>query len=791
MNIASRTSLIESEDITYRKYEKIYRDKLVGRYSKVELIGSGINNARNVTRYDISSAYVELRCLNGKIYGDEIELSQVFVNNNVVWIKGEAGSGKTTFLQWVAVCAAKNEYQKIENIENTIPVIMELRNDEWPINLQSVVNKISTICGSNCPDGWVLDLLEKNRLILLFDGLDAINQVKRSEIYNFVEDIINQYPQIKILLTARNSVKDCIDCGSAEYEILPMTIENIKEFIVYWHRAVKRKDTIITDQEIDRLQFNLKKKIVENPSLKVLVKNPLLCAMICALNYETKEQLPNDKMELYEKCCKMLMDTRDSQRIIDGNIYENFPRLDYDKKRNILEEISYWMMNGNVASESKGNVIEYLKHLLKDRNILSENKKEYSAEDVLDYLIDRSGIIRESEEGVIDFIHKTFMEFLAVKTICRNCDWNVLIREACNVNWKETIIMCFREMGEENVTQVLNKLVSKGEERGDDRYILIASLCASNAIFLSNNEIKGEIDKKIKKMIPPKRSNLSEISQAGTYLLPFLSDSKEYSNDAKESCLNLLERIGTEEIIPAILSFIEGNGNDYIKLYALEILCRFNGIILEEYNVREQLVRILLDAIEGDSLTIYECMINIIGNENLLDNDIEIIEKVKCLHLICGVSVESLYKGETEFLWYLKKCRKIILSGNIDSVIFLHHFTSVSDLLIRSDGDLSDAIRNLRNCNNLMNIKNLYIEALRLRFFYEEDLYNMVNMETFELHCMDNKLKLDIDNFDYFSKLKKVVIKIDNCLVKELDSQIPAWRGKNDDLDITVCTNNI
>ena len=37
--------------------------------------------------------------------------NQVFSYNNVVWIKGEAGSGKTTFLQWIAVCAAKNEYQ--------------------------------------------------------------------------------------------------------------------------------------------------------------------------------------------------------------------------------------------------------------------------------------------------------------------------------------------------------------------------------------------------------------------------------------------------------------------------------------------------------------------------------------------------------------------------------------------------------------------------------------------------------------------------------------------------------
>lgn len=785
-DIHSMTSLIKSVDTKYREYESIYREKLIDKYSKVELIGAGINNARNVTRYDISSAYVELSCINEDEYGEEIELSQVFSENNVVWIKGEAGSGKTTFLQWVAVCAAKNEYQRIENIRNTIPIIVELRNAKWPINLQDAVNRITAIYGSNCPDGWILDLLRRNRAILLFDGLDEINPMKRREVYKFVEDIIEQYPEIKVLLTARNSVKDCINCESADYEILPMKTENIKEFVVYWHKSVLRKDAIVNDQEIDRLQYNLKKKIVENSSLKALATNPLLCAMICALNYVNNEQLPEGKMELYEKCCEMLMDARDNQRKIDGNIYVNLPRLDYGKKRKILEEISYWMMNGNVSSESKGNVIGYLEHLLKDTNILSDNKKDYKVEDLLDYLIDRSGIIREPEEGVIDFIHKTFMEFLTVKTICRNCDWNVLIREACNVNWKETIIMCFREMGKENVSNVLSKLILEGVYRGDDRYILIASLGASNAVFLSNHEIREEINNRIKKMIPPKQSDLSEIAQAGTYLLPFLNDCKEYSNGEKERCLNLLDRICTEEAIPVILSYIEGAGNDYIKIYALDMLSGFNNSVLEEYNVREHLVKILLDFIIGDSLTIYENMINIIDNEELLDKDIEKIEKVKYLHIVCGVAEESMHKKEAEILRHFKGCRKVALSGDIQSAYFLKQFADITDLTIRSKGDLSEVIANLQSNGNLANIRNLYIEAKYLNYFCTKDLCAMKNIETFELHCRDSNLELNIDNFDYFPKLKKIVIEADYFLLKDIRSQIPRWKKNNDELEIVL-----
>lgn len=383
---------------------------------------------------------------------------------------------------------------------------------------------------------------------------------------------------------------------------------------------------------------------------------------------------------------------------------------------------------------------------------------------------------------------KTFMEFLAVKTICRNCDWNVLIREACNVNWKETIIMCFREMGKENATSVLNKLVHEGELKGDDRYILIASLGASNAIFLSNNEIKGEIDAKIEKMIPPKQSDLSEISQAGTYLLPFLKDSKEYSNTEKDKCLNLLDRIGTEEAIPILLSYIEGNGNDNIKSYALDMLSGFNNSVLEEYNVKEQLIKILLNLVKKDSLTIYESMINLIGNEKLSDKDIEKIKKVKHLNFICGVPEENTYLGETDFLYYFKGCRKVILSGNIQHTHFLKQFDNINDLIIKSNGDLSETIENLRSNKNLKTVKNLYIEAVHLGYFYEHDLYSMKNIETFELHCKDDTLELNIHNFDYFPKLKKIVIEVDDILAKDLLLQIPLWRGKNNDLEIALCS---
>lgn len=121
--IHNMKNLYKSTEVTYRDFENKYRETILERYGKVELIGAGINN-RKIKKYNITSAYVELNCLD---YEDEIEISQVLKDSNVVWIRGEAGSGKTTFLKWVAICSAGNDYKKVENIRGTLPIVIEVR----------------------------------------------------------------------------------------------------------------------------------------------------------------------------------------------------------------------------------------------------------------------------------------------------------------------------------------------------------------------------------------------------------------------------------------------------------------------------------------------------------------------------------------------------------------------------------------------------------------------------------------------------------------------------------------
>lgn len=708
--IHSMQKSVKSVEITYQEYESIYREGIVQRYSRVELMGSGISD-RQVKKYDLSSAYVELGCYDNG-HDREIKLSEVFDQHNIVWIKGEAGSGKTTFLQWMAICSAKDDYKKINKIHNSIPIVIGLRSAEFPLNLQAIVNKFSDSIGYECPNNWLSNVLRKKRAIILIDGLDEIEQNKRESTFEFIEDLEEKYEDIKIIITARNSVTNDLKCLNVTYEIKPMNMENIKEFVKYWHRSVLYNDAVIEDETIVQLQTNLDSQIACNSALKNLATNPLLCAMLCAINYVNNQQLPENKMEIYKKCCEMLIDARDRQREIEINNLEELPVLDQSKKIRILEELAYWMLRNNKSSEERSNVEDFLTKQFVNSNILRE-KTNFRINYFVNYLIERSGIIREPEIGFIDFIHKTFLEYLAVNAICRSCDWDRIVQEACNVNWKETIIMCFSEMGERQVNQVLKDLVEKGKKEKDDKYILMAALGVSNATF-SDKKVNIEIDRLIQSMIPP-RSNIREIAKAGTYLIPFLYNEKKYNDKDRKCCLELLGLIESEKVIPAIMSYLKGDVSFVIQKEALELLSMFSDSILDEYNVKEELCNLLVNSIKENEVKTSIYMINILNNIKLNAYFKKRIGEIENLIIEFGDSQIGLHQGNYNFCTFFKKTKILYIFGVISNINIFKYFENMQEIYMNDINMYSNDI--------MQQIEEFTTEQKMKQFNMSNDLY--------------------------------------------------------------------
>lgn len=509
--------------------------------------------------------------------------------------------------------------------------------------------------------------------------------------------------------------------------------------------------------------------------------------MICALNFVNNEKLPENKIQLYEQCCEMLMDARDSQRNIDINIYENIPQFDYSMKRRILEEIAYRMLSNDVPSESRENIVDFLQNLLANTNIISDNKN-YNMDNILDFLIERSGVIRAPEKGIIDFIHKTFMEFLAVKTICRNCNWDVLVKEACNVNWKETIVMCFAEMSNNNVNYVLTELVKKGKQKKNDRYFLMASLCVSNARFFYS-EIKDEIDNKIKEMIPPNAVKIEEMAEMGSYLLPFLKDSEKYDEDQKFNCLYLLSMLKMKETIPLILTYLRGDTYIGTYKYSADLLWSFAKEELAEYNVKEYLIKILIDSIQDKKLFTCETILYLLNDYTSSTREREKLKSIKSIIILCQKLGETKFM-ESNFGKYFEECENIKVVGDIEKLLFLNGFKNIKNIEIISDARFSILINELNKLGNLDNVKSLFIDTKYSDIYLINRLnQNMKNVESIEISLRNKNLTMYTDTLDCFLNLKKIVFNVDESLAKEIQYQSDKLKGNNKNLVISV--NNI
>jgi len=82
------------------------------------------------------------------------------------------------------------------------------------------------------------------------------------------------------------------------------------------------------------------------------------------LNRDRRQQLPADRIELYEACCSLLLERRDKERRIE--LAGDYPSFNYRQKRLLLEDLAYWMIKNGWSQVERERVDERFDRKLKD-----------------------------------------------------------------------------------------------------------------------------------------------------------------------------------------------------------------------------------------------------------------------------------------------------------------------------------------------------------------------------------------------------------------------------------------
>jgi AAA+ ATPase superfamily predicted ATPase len=563
------------------RFEEEYCKSVARKLDELQLFGTDVSSANR--RHRLSVAYITLSVeqalpvlpkdrqgsvsktaktfqdLQYEISRDRVSVDTALARPYHLVISGTAGSGKTTLLQWLAVKAALKSFDgALAHWNNTVPFYIRLRScvpSSMPKPEQFPELVTPTIAGS-MPSGWVHTQLRSGRAIVLVDGLDEVFPSQREEVRIWLKGLIETFPQVRYIITSRpHAIEDdwmALEDFS-EAELQPMDISDIYSFIDHWHQAVREELREEEEKaELQSLAEHLKADVKRNRSLRNLATNPLLCAMLCALHRDRRQQLPADRIELYEACCYLLLERRDRERRVD---LTDYPALNYRQKRLLLEDLAYWMIKNEWSEIALERVDERFNRKLTNMpGILSD----ISGSSIRRFFVERANIIRESVAGQIDFTHRVIQEFLAAKAISDEMDIGLLIANAHKDHWREVIILACG-LGTAQMRQdLLMGLIDRGDTEKEYRYQLhfLAVSCLETSIML-DQKVKTEVEKRLSVLIPPRdMEDAKKLAAAGEMAVKYLAR-REYSASTSAACIRALALIGGDAALEVLVGYAD------------------------------------------------------------------------------------------------------------------------------------------------------------------------------------------------------------------------------------------
>lgn len=488
----------------------------------------------------------------------EESCDSVIASSPKLLVRGEAGSGKTTLLQWIVVNVASQRMDGIlEDWNSSIPFLIRLReyaDKPLPSPAEMLKSAVPELADA-LPTGWVDNVLQDGRGIILIDGVDELDEVKRTAVRDWVRGLTQAFPNCRFILTSRPAAVEenwLQSEGFEEADLLPMSWPDIDNLIDHWHKALEIQPTTTESaKDLAEIADHLRNHLRQNKTLGSLATSPLLCAMLCALHYQRRQQLPSNRIALYDAAIRMLLDQRDRVRGV-GPL--RLPALSEEQKRAFLEAIAYRMVrNGQTTSPTD----DVAREIQRTKRSIQSLPPDAAPDRVLNLLIQRSGIIRSPAEGQVDFVHKSFQEFLCARAVVDAEDLQFLVTQAHNDLWHEVIILAAGLASSKARDELLKGITARGDDEPSVRHklYLLAVSCLETVITLSP-ETEMLLNERLARVIPPRTmKDASALKGAGELATPLLRRRSNFSARQAAACVRALASIGTDDALEQLATY--------------------------------------------------------------------------------------------------------------------------------------------------------------------------------------------------------------------------------------------
>jgi energy-coupling factor transporter ATP-binding protein EcfA2 len=444
-----------------------------------------------------------------------------------VLVRGEAGSGKTTLLDWLAVTAARAGFSgKLESWNGRVPFPIRLRSfaaEPLP-RPEEFLAHIAPMLAP--PEGWARRILGSGRAMVLVDGVDEVGTGHRREVKAWLRKLSSAFPGTVIVVTSRTAAADqrwLAQEGFGCVLLEPMNADDIQALVARWHKAAAAGGTVRPDADLAAAQRRLLNQLDSRPHLRTLAASPLLCAMLCALNLAHRSELPRDRMDLYRKALSMLLHLRDAERRIGVILSEAHKQI-------LLGDLAWRLSLASKVELPKERVLSHVA-----RRLPSLPHVDHTPSEVLDHLLERSGVLREPVRGRVDFVHRTFQECLAANEATEQDHLETLIDRAHLDTWWETFVMACGHAKHHQAGTLLTGILDRADaEHRHARHLRLLAAACLETVSNADPAVIERVEAVIREQLVPPRSlrETRSLASIGHRILRYLPPSLEGLSEA-------------------------------------------------------------------------------------------------------------------------------------------------------------------------------------------------------------------------------------------------------------------
>ncbi len=563
----------------HAEFERRYAAFVAESYSELKIFGLDFTR-REHAEWPLDAAYLSLelaphhsreqerdglgspsaRSLRGPAVGERQRVEAAFARQTRILLRGTAGSGKTTLAQWLAVTAARQDFPPgLGHLQGCLPFVLPLRTlarrDSLPAPqdfLAAVGNPLHAVQ----PDGWADEVLKSGRGLLLIDGVDEVQESDRQRTLDWLKKLITLYRDCIFVVTTRPSAVADGWLGPerfTELNLLRMNRQDVNAFLRRWHQAAA--ETVQRPAEraqLEQYERELADALPRKNDLAQLATNPLMCAMICALNRDRNSYLPQNRLELYDAALSMLLVRRDAQRQVTAQL-----EINESAQLWLLQQLAYWMIRNGHAEADRVHVLRVVADALRSMPQVAGPEQ---ADAVLEQLLLRSGVLRAPAPDTVEFVHRTFQDYLGAKAAVEGQDLNLVAAHAHEPQWEDVVRMAVGHARADERAVLLRRLLDLGDAATSpqrERLHLLAAACLEHATALAP-EVRAEVERRAAALVPPgDLADAELLAQAGAVALGLLPPPGGLTPEQARAVVHTARLLGGEHAFQVLSAFRE------------------------------------------------------------------------------------------------------------------------------------------------------------------------------------------------------------------------------------------